>query len=495
MELVFIGIYIFFLVFILFYSLMELNLLFLYLFKSEKDQKTEVQEFPFVTIQLPVYNEKYVIERLIDACCNFSYPKEKIEIQVLDDSTDETIELIKNRVEYWRAKNCNISHVRRLDRKGYKAGSLSYGMKESRGEFIAIFDADFIPDRHFLKDTLPFFNQIDLGVVQTRWKHLNKNYSLLTKLQALALDAHFTVEQKGRNKGGHFINFNGTAGIWRRACIEDAGGWNSDTLTEDLDLSYRAQMNGWKFRYLEDVESPSELPVTMSALKNQQFRWAKGAAECARKNLWNVLKKRGIGFRTKLMALFHLFNSFLFICIISLSIMSIPLMFIIVNHPEHQGVYDFLLIFALSTLILGAVYMVGSTSHSDNKLKDRLKFLLYYPAFLSVSMSLSLYNAIGVIEGYLGKKSPFVRTPKFNVSSDNDDQNKWQNNQYINSIKNFGLITWLEIFAILYFVFGFVVSIIFYQFTLVPFYAMLVFGFTYSLVMTIKHTSYASKSS
>ena len=326
-------------------------------------------------------------------------------------------------------------------------------------------------------------------MVQTRWKHMNKNYSLLTKLQAFALDAHFTIEQTGRNKGGHFINFNGTAGIWRRRCIDDAGGWEADTLTEDLDLSYRAQMRGWKFQYLEEVESPAELPVTMSALKNQQFRWAKGAAECAKKNLGKMLLKRGLGFTTKVMAIFHLLNSFLYICIIMLAFMSVPLMYIVSNHPEYASVYDSLQVFFISTVILGLVYYVGSTLKTENRLKDSVKFILYYFIFLSVSMSLSLYNTIGVIEGYLGRKSPFVRTPKFNISHVNNSN--WKENKYLGSIKRLSVLTWLEALVIVYFSFGFITSIQLGPLSFAPFYAMLIFGFSYSLFLTIRHTRYA----
>ena len=489
MELLFIGVYVFFLLFILLYSLMELNLLFLYLFKSDESSKPTTTDLPFVTIQLPVYNEVYVVERIIDASANLDYPQDRFEIQVLDDSTDETSSLIRDRVEFWEKRGVRIKHVIRPDRRGFKAGALSYGMKTVKGEFIAIFDSDFQPERDFLKKTLAYFNDSRIGVVQTRWKHMNKDHSLLTKLQAFALDAHFTVEQTGRNKGGHFINFNGTAGIWRKSCIEDAGGWHADTLTEDLDLSYRAQMKGWKFKYLEEVESPSELPVTMGALKNQQFRWAKGAAECAKKNLGKVLVKKGIGLTTKLMALFHLFNSFLYICIMSVAFMSVPMMYLVKMLPEYKQVYDFLQIFMVSTVILGAVYYVASTRKSENKGRDSLRFFFYFFVFLSVSMSLSLYNMIGVIEGYLGRKSPFVRTPKFNIHDAGDD--KWKKNKYLSSFKGLGLITWLEAAVIVYFSFGFVLSIQIGPLSFAPFYAMLLFGFSYSLVLTIRQSSYA----
>ena len=489
MAVLFVGVYVFFLSFILLYSLMELNLLFIYLFKSENRVDSEMNERPYVTIQLPVYNEMYVVERLIDSICKLNYPKNRMEIQVLDDSSDETVALVKAKVNYWKEQGVQIEQLIRPTRSGFKAGALAFGLETAKGEFIAIFDADFDPEAEFLNRTLCYFKNEKVGVVQTRWKHMNKNYSLLTKLQAFALDAHFTIEQTGRNKGGHFINFNGTAGIWRRRCIDDAGGWEADTLTEDLDLSYRAQMRGWKFQYLEEVESPAELPVTMSALKNQQFRWAKGAAECAKKNLGKMLLKRGLGFTTKVMAIFHLLNSFLYICIIMLAFMSVTLMYFVSNHPEYASVYDSLQVFFISTVILGLVYYVGSTLKTENRLKDSVKFILYYFIFLSVSMSLSLYNTIGVIEGYLGRKSPFVRTPKFNISHVNNSN--WKENKYLGSIKRLSVLTWLEALVIVYFSFGFITSIQLGPLSFAPFYAMLIFGFSYSLFLTIRHTRYA----
>jgi cellulose synthase/poly-beta-1,6-N-acetylglucosamine synthase-like glycosyltransferase len=345
MEFVIIGLYIFFLSFILLYALTELNLTFAYLRDKWKTKEVQEKSFnndeekPIVTIQLPVYNELYVIERLIDTVANFDWPIEKLEIQVLDDSNDETVDIIANKVKEWSGKGIDITHVIRPNREGFKAGALAYGMNLLKGEYIAIFDADFVPEPDFLNRTIPYFDDEKTGMVQTRWGHLNKNYSILTKLQAFALDAHFKIEQRGRNSRGHFINFNGTAGVWRKSTIEDSGGWQSDTLTEDLDLSYRAQLKGWKFQYLEDVESPAELPVTMPALKSQQFRWSKGAAECTRKNLGKVLMKRGIGMKTKINATFHLLNSFLFICIISLVLLSIPMMLVINQFPQYDHVY------------------------------------------------------------------------------------------------------------------------------------------------------------
>jgi len=260
------------------YALAQLNLLFNYISAQKKETTTQTfnlsnrEEIPHVTIQLPVYNELYVMERLLNNIVEIDYPKDKLEIQVLDDSTDETIETTAAQITVLKSKGHNIFHICRTNREGFKAGALKEGLKIAKGEFIAIFDADFLPQKNWLKQTIPYFKDENIGVVQTRWGHLNRNYSVLTRIQAFALDAHFTLEQVGRNSKGHFINFNGTAGVWRKACIIDAGNWEGDTLTEDLDLSYRAQLKNWKFKYLEDVETPAELPVVISAARSQQFR-------------------------------------------------------------------------------------------------------------------------------------------------------------------------------------------------------------------------------
>jgi len=248
--------------------------------------------WPMVTVQLPLYNEQYVVERLIDTIAAFDYPKDRFEIHILDDSNDETLDIVKRKVEEYKAKGFQIEQILRPIRQGFKAGALKDGTIFAKGEFLAIFDADFMPRADFLKKTVPFFQDPKVGVVQTRWEHINQNYSLITKLQALQLNVHFTVEQVGRMQGDYFLQFNGTAGVWRKSTIDDAGGWEADTLTEDLDLSIRAQMKGWKIKFLEEIGSPAELPAEMNALKSQQFRWMKGGAETARKMLPTQEKKQ-----------------------------------------------------------------------------------------------------------------------------------------------------------------------------------------------------------
>ncbi|WP_317128368.1 cellulose synthase family protein [Hymenobacter radiodurans] len=312
-------------------------------------------DWPSVTVQLPVFNEVNVIERVIDAAAALAYPHDKLHIQVLDDSTDETVALAAARIAWHRAQGIHIDHVLRSDREGFKAGALKHALICTNAELVAIFDADFVPEPDFLMRTVPYFSDAAVGVVQTRWAHLNEDYSLLTELQAFALNAHFYVEQVGRLAGGHFINFNGTGGVWRRRCIEESGGWQSDTLTEDLDLSYRAQLRNWQFVYLPQVVAPAELPAAMDALKSQQFRWTKGGAETARKHLGSVLRS-GLPFSTKLQATFHLLNSTVFLAILILSVLSVPLVFVRQHSPELELIFELASVFLLTLLPLVFYY-------------------------------------------------------------------------------------------------------------------------------------------
>jgi cellulose synthase/poly-beta-1,6-N-acetylglucosamine synthase-like glycosyltransferase len=489
MELVPILLYGLLLTFVLCYSVVEMYLLVVYLLRRKeqnnryrKSQELNSDFVPFVTIQLPVYNERYVVERLLDAVVKIDYPKAKMEIQVLDDSDDDSFELAATRVAYWQSQGFQISHMRRPSRAGFKAGALEYGFRHSKGEFIAIFDADFIPPFDFLKRSIPLFTDPKVGVVQTRWGHLNKDYSLLSRLQAFALDAHFSIEQVGRGAGGHFINFNGTAGVWRKSCIEDAGGWSADTLTEDLDLSYRAQLKAWKFEYLEELVCPAELPVQMNALKAQQFRWSKGAAECARKNLGKVLRSSKLGAGTKLTALFHLMNSFLFICIVLIGLMTYPVILISQAFPQHEGLYAWMSVYYLSIVFLTVFYGAAYFTNAKNKVLAVFEFLFLYPLFLSVSMGLSLYNAIGVLEGYSGKKSAFVRTPKFNVMG---KQGTWVKNAY--AIRRLPLVIWLEILLSLVFIGVVILLVKENNRVALPFFGMLSFGFLFVSLTGMLH--------
>ena len=488
MEIILIILYAFFLLFIFAYSIMQLSLALAYSKQKKAIKKTscsmEGKEWPRVTIQLPVYNELYGVERLLASIAKIDYDKSKLDIQLLDDSTDESFEVAAVKVKELQALGFDISHIQRPERKGYKAGALAYGMQRIKGEFIAIFDADFIPDHLFLRKTIPHFYASDeIGVVQTRWQHLNKNYSFLTKLQAFALDAHFTVEQVGRNSLGHFINFNGTAGVWRKTCIVDAGGWQSDTITEDLDLSYRAQMKGWKFTYLEDVLSPAELPAEMNSLKNQQFRWTKGAAECAVKNLPKVMRTKQLGWKTKVHAAFHLLNSFVFICIFCTSILSVPVLLIKHNFEGYDSIFKLASVFVSSFLVLSYFYWLSMSHSEKGGIKSLLKFVVRFPLFLSVSMGLSLHNSIAVIEGYVGRKTPFVRTPKFALE---EKSGTWANKKYRAFKVN--PLTIVEVFITLYFLAAIGYAIYLGDYGLLPFHVMLTVGFGVVSFYSVKHT-------
>lgn len=447
-----------------------------------KNPEIEIDKYPLVTIQLPIFNEKYVAERLLDAVAKIDYPKDKLEIQVLDDSNDETAKILFSQVEQLESNGLNIVYHHRSNRKGFKAGALKDGLSFSSGEYVAIFDADFIPRPDFLKATIPYFADDKIGMVQTRWGHLNKEYSLLTKLQAFGLNAHFTVEQKGRNASDYFINFNGTAGIWRKSCILDAGNWHADTLTEDLDLSYRAQMKGWKFKYLEDVESPAELPVEINAFKSQQFRWTKGAAETAKKTIPEVLKS-GMRLDQKIHSFFHLLNSTVFICVLISAILSIPMLWIKHNNPEFKYYFHFASLFLISLLILGIMYWETLRIDHTSRKKKLKVFFAQFPVFLSVMMGLSLHNSLAAIEGLLGIKSPFIRTPKFNIIG-NSSINK---NEYIKA--NFSLLTVLEIMMVIYFIFGIYLGISLEDYALIFYHLMLVIGFGLIIFYTFYHSN------
>ena len=355
---------------------------------------------PKVTIQLPMFNEMYVSDRIIETISQLDYPADKLQIQVLDDSTDETKDLIAKKVAEVAARGVNIQHIHRVDRTGYKAGALDAAMDRVEGEFIAIFDADFIPDADWLQKTMPSFQDDNIGVVQTRWGHINKNYSILTELQAFGLNGHFAIEQGGRNSAGHFINFNGTGGVWRKKCIEDAGGWEHDTLTEDLDLSYRAQIKGWKFKYLEDVIAPAELPITMSALKSQQHRWMKGGAECFVKMWKTLLTAKGVKMSDRIHGLSHLFNSTVFVFILTISLLSLVVLHIKDSFSDLNYILQYMGIFIVSTVFLMFYYWHSFRDKSSNTLGSFFRFVGRFFQFLVVSMGLSLSNTVAVIEGY-----------------------------------------------------------------------------------------------
>ncbi len=380
------------------------------------------ESWPLVTVQLPLFNERYVATRLIDAVCAFDYPVEQLEIQVLDDSDDSTRELVARQVDHYKRRGFRIHHVHRPHREGYKAGALEAGLDTARGELIAIFDADFVPQPGFLKQTVPTFSDPEIGMVQARWDHLNRDYSLLTRIQAVLLDGHFAIEHAARNSSGRFFNFNGTAGIWRRQAIRDAGGWQHDTLTEDLDLSYRAQLAGWKFAFLPGVTAPAEIPVDVNAFKRQQSRWAKGSIQTARKLLRTILQSP-LPWQVKCEAAIHLTNNTAYLLMIPLSVLVFPAMFV------RRGSDPWLLLYLDLPLFLGAtgsvlLFYVLSQREVNPAWRHEIRLL---PSLMGLGIGLSVNNSRAVLAGLFRRGGVFERTPKYRIESVGD---RWRNKHY-----------------------------------------------------------------
>ncbi len=494
LETLIIAVYSIALILIFIYALAQLNLLYNFLraivknSKCEKFDFSKEEEIPYVTIQLPVYNELYVMERLLKNIAKINYPNNKLEIQVLDDSTDESFSKTSEQISVLQNKGLDIKHVTRSDRTNFKAGALKEGLKIAKGEFITIFDADFLPQKDWLQKTIPYFKNPKIGVVQTRWGHLNRNFSILTKVQAFALDAHFTLEQVGRSSMNHFINFNGTAGVWRKECILDAGNWQGDTLTEDLDLSYRAQLKNWKFKYLLEVETPAELPLLVSAARSQQFRWNKGGAENFQKFKWRILKDNNLSIKTKLHGILHLLNSTMFLNVLLVAILSIPILYIKNEHEELKNYFFAMSFFISSTLIFFICYWFSFKTICGGGFKQFLKYIGLFFTFFTIAMGFSLNNSIAVIEGHFGKKSEFIRTPKFNIQSIKDS---WEKNKYIS--KNISVNVIIEGALAMYFAFGmysaFVVGSEGGDFGLFPFHLMLFIGFSFMFSKSITNNT------
>jgi cellulose synthase/poly-beta-1,6-N-acetylglucosamine synthase-like glycosyltransferase len=420
--------YFFVLIILAVYGWHRYYLVYLYMTNRDKEPKAgpPLDPLPVVTIQLPLYNEMYVADRLIAAVCLIDYPQDLLEIQVLDDSTDETRSIADLAVRRLAAQGFDIKYFHRMNRIGYKAGALEAGLKAARGEFIAIFDADFIPTTDFLTRLIPFFREPKVGMVQARWGHINQDYSLLTKIQAILLDGHFILEHGGRNRGGRFFNFNGTAGVWRRTAIDDAGGWQHDTLTEDLDLSYRAQLRGWKFIFVPSLLAPAEVPVEMNAFKSQQHRWAKGSVQTCRKLLPRILKS-DLPFGVKAEAFFHLTANFNYILMCLLSILMFPSMVIRYNMGWYEMMFIDVPLFFAATFSFCNFYMVCQREiHTD--WRTRLK---YVPFLMSVGIGLSVNNTRAVFEALFNKQSEFARTPKYRIEGDSDE---WLGKKYHQSV-------------------------------------------------------------
>jgi cellulose synthase/poly-beta-1,6-N-acetylglucosamine synthase-like glycosyltransferase len=459
-------------------------LVYLY-YKNKKNRTTEppahFPELPRVTIQLPIFNEQFVVERLLDAICRMDYPLEKLDIQVLDDSTDETVAVARGLVNHYAAKGFPVSYHHRSNREGFKAGALSEGLKTAKGEFVAIFDADFVPPEDFLLRTIHHFTDPKIAMVQTRWTHINRNYSFLTEVEAILLDGHFVLEHSGRARSNVFFNFNGTAGVWRRSAIDDAGGWQHDTLTEDTDLSYRAQLKGWKFIYLQDVECPAELPVEMTAFKTQQARWAKGLIQTSKKILPQVLKSDQ-RFHVKLEAWYHLTANLSYPLMIVLSVLLLPAMIIRFYQGWFQMMYIDLPLFMASTFSISSFYLVSQRELFPGKW---FRALLYLPFLMALGIGLTVTNTRAVLEALLGKQSEFTRTPKYHVESKKD---KVRANNYRRGL---GWVPWVELLIGCYFAVTVYYAIDNENYITVPFLVLFVLGYWYTGLMSLLQGRFA----
>jgi cellulose synthase/poly-beta-1,6-N-acetylglucosamine synthase-like glycosyltransferase len=435
---------------------------------------------PFVTIQLPVYNEQFVIGRLIDACCRIDYPRDRFEIQLLDDSTDESTEVARDIVERYAAGFPGmppqpIVYLHRENRYGFKAGALDAGLKTAHGEFVAIFDADFVPPRDWVLKVIHHFADPAIGMVQTRWTHLNRNYSFLTQVEAILLDGHFVLEHGGRSRAGVFFNFNGTAGMWRRSVIAQAGGWQHDTLTEDTDLSYRAQLIGSKFKYLQDVECPAELPIEMTAFKTQQARWAKGLIQTAKKILPRILKSDA-PFSTKLEAWYHLTANVSYPLMILLSTLLLPAMII----RSYQGWVQMTLIdlplFMASTMSISSFYLVSQKELYPGRW---YRTFLYLPCLMALGVGLTVTNTKAVMEAFFGIKSAFARTPKYSVKK------KGEKSQASKYRKRLGFVPLIELAIGCWFAFCVWYAVTRENYFTVPFLLLFVFGYWYTALLSL----------
>jgi cellulose synthase/poly-beta-1,6-N-acetylglucosamine synthase-like glycosyltransferase len=471
-----------------FYGIHRYQLVWLYYRNKRKAAKSTEptahfpkDQLPFVTVQLPIFNEQFVIDRLLDACCRLDYPRDRFEIQLLDDSTDETRDVAAAMVRRFASGTADLApqpvyYIHRTNRHGYKAGALEEGLNTAKGQLIAIFDADFVPPPQWLNQVVHHFAEPGVGMVQTRWTHLNRNYSFLTQVEAILLDGHFVLEHGGRSRAGVFFNFNGTAGMWQRKAIEEAGGWQHDTLTEDTDLSYRAQLKGWKFKYLQDVECPAELPIEMTAFKTQQARWAKGLIQTGKKILPSVMRSKA-PFHTKLEAWYHLTANISYPLMIVLSTLLMPAMII----RSWQGPLQMFLIdlplFMASTMSVSSFYLV-----SQKELFPRTwyKTFLYVPFLMALGIGLTITNTKAVLEALVGHKSAFARTPKYRV------QNKGEASAAKRKYrKRLGIIPWIELLIGCYFAWTVYYAITTENYFTVPFLLLFVLGYWYTGLLSI----------
>ncbi len=462
-----------------FYGVHRYQLVWLY-YRHRKKQTVEppqhFAELPRITVQLPIFNEQYVIDRLIEACCHLKYPQGKLQIQLLDDSTDETEQVAAAIVERYRAAGHPIEYIHRTNRYGYKAGALDHGLDTATGELVAIFDADFVPPPDWLMQVVHHFAEPCVGMVQTRWTHLNRDYSFLTQVEGILLDGHFVLEHGGRSRAGVYFNFNGTAGMWRRKAIEEAGGWQHDTLTEDTDLSYRAQLKGWQFKYLQHVECPAELPIEMTAFKTQQARWAKGLIQTSKKILPAVWRSHA-PLRTKIEAVYHLTANLSYPLMVVLSVLLMPAMII----RFYQGWLQMLLIdfplMMMSTFSISSFYLV-----SQRELYPRswYKTVIYLPFLMALGIGLTLTNTRAVLEALFGIQSSFKRTPKYRVEKRGE-----RSKAATKYRKRLGIVPWLELAIGGYFALTVWYAIANENYFTVPFLLLFVLGYWYTGLLSL----------
>lgn len=428
---------------------------------------------PPVTIQLPIYNEQYVVERLIETVCAIHYPSDRLEIQVLDDSNDDTVYLVDQLVAQKKEEGFNIQAIRRADRTGFKAGALQYGMEKSQGDFLLIFDADFVPPPDILIRGMPHFIDQNIGMVQFPWEHINRHYSLLTYAQAVLLDGHFNIEHLARSRTGRFFNFNGTAGIWRKECIMDAGGWEGDTLTEDMDLSYRAQLNGWQFMFIPDLPVPAELPVELNAFKSQQYRWAKGGIQTAIKLLPRLLKS-SVPLKVKVESLFHLTANLTYLLMPCL-ILVLPLL-VICTSCISPIIHNLSFLASFMSVVL--FYMTAQRHQAKQNLWHTI---LSIPLVMAVSIGLCINNSRAIIEAIFLKKSSFIRTPKYNIVH---RKNKWKKLKKYRVKTN--LYFFIELFFLIYSLWTAGLILIHSAYHFIPFITIFIFGFFYFVTLSLR---------
>ena len=438
----------------------------------------EPSSWPVVTIQLPVYNERYVAERLLEASARVDYPRDRLEIQVLDDSVDETTAIVARKAEELRAGGVDVVHVRRARREGFKAGALQHGLSCARGDLIAIFDADFVPPEGILRELVPYFSDPRVGMVQSRWEHLNADYSALSRAQALSLDGRFVIEHVARMGGGRFFNFNGTAGILRRSCIEDAGGWQSDTLTEDLDLSYRAQLRGWRFVFAPQVACPSELPVEMNAFKAQQHRWVKGSIQVALK-LLPAIWRAPLPLPVKLEASIHLTYNVAYVFLLLLALLVYPV--VIARYESRSLAFTIAdtLLYLISTCSV-LFYFAYAQQQIHGDWKRRVRDL---PFAMSLAIGMAVNNTRAVVEALVGHRSPFLRTPKFQIEGRGGG---WRGKRYRIPLSGWALF---EVLLGVYFAWAMVSLAHARLYGAIPFFLMYLVGFLYVGGLSIVHAS------